>query len=415
MTAVEFYDRAPIENIISSLTTAPDKIIFIGDGEVLAETLHIYKNFIAKRALNITIDHRAIDKSDINNIVKVLSKIVETEQELVFDLTGGDDLVLVAMGIVYQKYSDKNIRMQRFNMSEDYIIDCDYDGNVLYEGIPQISVAENIELHGGAVRYKKDGETVTRKWGLTDDFQSDINKMWSVCKKDPGRWNAEIDVFSVINKYFVGGLFAKFNLRDLKNKLKAEKVKYTSVNTLLELLNTKKIIRNLVINGDDYSFQYKNDQVQDVFNSAGTLLELKVLSLAKSLETKCGTPLYNSAMSGVFIDWDGDFHSRYDADKDTENEIDVVLMKGTIPVFISCKNGGIKEIEPYKLDAIATRFGGKYVKKALIATYLGTTTDIKHLEKRMQDMNINFIYNVHKLSEEKFAEKIRELVELNEE
>ena len=31
MTAVEFFDRAPIENAISSLTIVPDKIIFIGD------------------------------------------------------------------------------------------------------------------------------------------------------------------------------------------------------------------------------------------------------------------------------------------------------------------------------------------------------------------------------------------------
>lgn len=415
MTAVEFYDRAPIENIISSLTTAPDKIIFIGDGDVLAETLYIYKNFIAKRGLPITIDHRAIDKSDIENIVKVLSKIVETEDELVFDLTGGDDLVLVAMGVVYQKYSDRNIKMQRFNVREDFVIDCDYDGSILYEGRPELTVAENIELHGGAIRYKKDGETVTRKWGLTDDFLADINKMWSICKKDPGRWNAEIDVFTVINKYFLNDLYARFSLKDLKSKLKSEKIKYTAINTLLELLNAKKIIRNLSVNGEDYSFCYKNDQIRDALNAAGTVLELKVLAIAKKLETSCGTPFYNSVMSGVFIDWDGDFHSRYDADKDTENEIDAVLMRGTVPVFISCKNGSIKEIESYKLDAVATRFGGKYVKKALIATYLGANADIKHLEKRMQDMNINFIYNVHKLSEEKFAEKIRELVEFNEE
>ena len=31
MIAVEFFDRTPIENAISSLTTVPDKIIFIGD------------------------------------------------------------------------------------------------------------------------------------------------------------------------------------------------------------------------------------------------------------------------------------------------------------------------------------------------------------------------------------------------
>ena len=31
-------------------------------------------------------------------------------------MTGGEDLMLIAMGIVYQKYSDKKVQMQRFNM-----------------------------------------------------------------------------------------------------------------------------------------------------------------------------------------------------------------------------------------------------------------------------------------------------------
>lgn len=413
MTAIEFYDRAPIENIISSLTTKPDKIIFIGDGDALNASIDIYKRFVAKRNLPIFIDHRAIDKNDLNNIVKVLSKIVENEKDCVFDLTGGDDLVLVAMGIVYAKYPQKNIKMQRFNVAEDFVSDCDFDGNVLYEGTPEITVAENIELHGGAIRYKRDGETVTRKWGLTDDFVSDINKMWSVCKNDPGRWNAQVNVLAVANKHFSNGLSVQFDLTALKSELQKEEVKYISIKSFLELLNIKKIIRNLVINGSGYSFTYKNDQVKDVFNASGTLLELKILSVAKKIETKCKTPYFTSLMSGVFIDWDGEFHTRSDADKDTENEIDVVLMKGTIPVFISCKNGAIKEIESYKLDTVANRFGGKYVRKALFATYLGATANEKHLEKRMQDMGILFVKNIHRMSDDKIAQKIIDLVESN--
>lgn len=116
MTAVEFYDRTPIENVISSLTTVPDKIIFIGDGKVMKKFDSVYQTFLEARGLNIELAYRNMKKNDLNNIVEVLSDIVETEEQCVFDLTGGEDLVLVAMGIVFQKYSDKNIQMQRFNM-----------------------------------------------------------------------------------------------------------------------------------------------------------------------------------------------------------------------------------------------------------------------------------------------------------
>ena len=43
MTAVEFYDRTPIENVISSLTTVPD--IFIGDGKVMKKFDSVYRTF----------------------------------------------------------------------------------------------------------------------------------------------------------------------------------------------------------------------------------------------------------------------------------------------------------------------------------------------------------------------------------
>ena len=47
MTAVEFYDRSPIENVISSLTTAPDKIIFIGEENLMEKQKKTYERFIA--------------------------------------------------------------------------------------------------------------------------------------------------------------------------------------------------------------------------------------------------------------------------------------------------------------------------------------------------------------------------------
>ena len=57
MTAVEFYDRTPIENVISSLTTVPNKIIFIGDGKAMKKFEHVYKIFLESREANISTIH----------------------------------------------------------------------------------------------------------------------------------------------------------------------------------------------------------------------------------------------------------------------------------------------------------------------------------------------------------------------
>ena len=98
------------------------------------------------------------------------------------------------------------------------------------------------------------------------------------------------------------------------------------------------------------------------------------------------------------------------SEKDTANEVDVVLMRGIVPVFISCKNGEIKDDELYKFDAVATRFGGTYAKKVLIATYLNKKpASMKDFRQRAKDMKIKFIDGVHTLSDEKFEQIIKNL------
>mgnify|MGYP002514930257 CR=1 FL=1 len=97
---------------------------------------------------------------------------------------------------------------------------------------------------------------------------------------------------------------------------------------------------------------------------------------------------YDDIDVGVIVDWDAD-DSRNTVD--TRNEIDVMLMRDLVPVFISCKNGDIGEEELYKLHTVATRFGGPHVRKMLIATKLSQYKVPKSRDSLMQrakDMDI---------------------------
>lgn len=412
MTAVEFYDRTPIENVISSLTTVPDKIIFIGDGKVMKKFDSVYRTFLEARGLNIELAYRNIKKNDLNNIVEVLSDIVEIEEQCVFDLTGGEDLVLVAMGIVFQKYSDKNIQMQRFNIRNSVVTDCDNDGTILYSGIPEVTVEEHIRLHGGVVRYENENDDRTFQWDLSDDFVNDIEKMWSICRTNPGLWNAQLNVLEAFEACMVDpSLNVMVNISTIQEHLKYVGVKYVSIKGLLRALDQKHLIYSYADDGQNISFTYKNEQVKKCLIKAGTVLELKVLIAANSLFNKDGTVFYTDSMNGVYIDWDGNLHDLTDEEKDTENEIDVVLMKGLTPIFISCKNGQVDDDELYKLESVTNRFGGLYAKKVLIATYLGKKTkSMEYFKQRAKDMKINLIDGVHQLSDEQFAKMVKHLI-----
>ena len=88
---------------------------------------------------------------------------------------------------------------------------------------------------------------------------------------------------------------------------------------------------------------------------------------------------------GVHIDWDGVI--RGDGE-DVLNEVDVLVIRENIPIFISCKSGRMKAQEAlhalYELETVTKRFGGKYARKVVATTRkLGTVS-----EERASEMGI---------------------------
>jgi hypothetical protein len=116
------------------------------------------------------------------------------------------------------------------------------------------------------------------------------------------------------------------------------------------------IMKNFKVDQGYVSFSYKNDSVRDVLLDAGSLLEIMTYYSRKT------TGKYSDCRIGVHIDWDGVITGH-----DVKNEIDVMLLEGFCPVFISCKNGKVDQMALYELDTVAKRFGGKYAKKILMA------------------------------------------------
>ena len=416
MTAIEFYDKAPVDNVVCALTTVPDKIIFIGDGKEMRRFEPAYRNFLQKRGLDVELEYRSIPRNSLSQLVAELSTIVETETDCVFDLTGGEDLVLVAVGMVYQKYKDTHsVQLQRLNVLNGVLTDCDGDGLLNGRGNPALSVEESIALHGGVVRYEGDGHLGTYCWEITRDFEMDVELLWSVCRENPGLWNTQAGVLGGMNAFQMDEddpLSISAELGELRDYLAARGTQYTAVNELLRFLQTYGLIEDLEDDGNRLIFAYKNEQVKRCLTKAGTVLELMVFLTARRLTGKDGQAWYNDSMNGVFIDWDGDLHQRTDAEKDTENEIDVVLMQGLRSVFVSCKNGYVDDDELYKLDAVANRFGGKYAKKVLVATYLGKADENskQHFRQRATDMKIHLVEGVHELDDAQFERMVRHLI-----
>lgn len=395
MTYIEFFDKTFIENICASLTNPPERVILIGDNKKILESqAQRYTQILLKRGFEVEFIYRTVNKNNMNNVLETLSKIIETYEDCVFDLTGGEDVYLVATGIIFERYKDKNIQMHRFNLRNNTIHDCDFDGKTIFESdIPELTIEENIQVYGGDVVYDDMKPDTTPRWDFEGDFADDVDAMWDVCRNDVRLWNTQIGVFSEAEQ-----------LRDSDSDELTTTVSLSSLKEHLERMGVKYVFIRRIINGlynaglisaqeDEYTFSitYKNEQVKKCLTKAGQVLEMKIyVSALRSCE-KDGSYTYNDVMNGVYIDWDGDIHTEQEG-HDTENEIDVMMMHGMVPVFVSCKNGYIDMDELYKLNTVASRFGGKYAKKVLVATALDGKSDFaKQLRERAKDMQIKVV------------------------
>lgn len=409
MTIIEFFDDDAIENVVSALLCAPDKVIFVGDNlDKINSAIKRYTEILSGRGHNTVFEGRGITRNSLMNIVAKLTEIVQSNEDCTIDLAGGDDLYMVAVGIVYSRFPGR-LQLHRFNIRNGNLYDCDADGSTITAAPAVISIEENIKAYGGRIVYDDEEEDATGRWDMNDEFISDMLAMWDICKADPGKWNMQINVLDGYSRYIDtdNKLTVSINKDLVKAVLEERGIKTRFISGLLNALAKKGLIKSLVINENQVNFTYKNMQVKKCLTKAGQILELFVTYKAETCKDKDGTKTYNDVMTGVVIDWDGLIPA---GTPNVENEIDVLLMRGLIPVFISCKNGQVDVDELYKLESVAKRFGGKYAKKVLVASELdkmGKKGD--YIMARAKEMNIRVIDDIDKMSESGINKAIRSL------
>ncbi len=391
MTVIEFFDKASIENVLSALLCGPERVVFIGDStKRMKRSLEAYRKVLEGRGLQVELLCHGVRKNDLNAIVEVLTAIVEQESDCVFNLDGGEELYLVAVGMVAQKFPDK-VRLHRFNVRSNSIVELGSDGTDRLSGPIELSISENIRIYGGSVVGWDSHADGTVDWQFDEDFRRDLEAMWKICRRDPKDWNNMINTLDCVSERVAQPEGDGFRAegKSARAALKRTGDRYVVEPEILKALEKAGVIRNLNIWDDTVEFDFKNRQVRKCLTKAGQVLELVVHAAALDARDGDGNPMYNDVSSGVYIDWDA--HLEPDGQADVSNEIDVMMMKGAVPVFISCKNGFVDVDELYKLSHVAYRFGGQYARKVLVATRLDDQSSGKYIRARAEDMGIRVI------------------------
>lgn len=410
MTFVEFFENRTIENLCACLASTPDKVIMIGSNQKqMRKHKERYEEIFRCRDRSIEFDYKSVNKHDLASIVTTIEEIVMQDDDVSFGLTGGDDLYLVAMGIVFERYRDKNLQMHRFNIKTNKLYDCDKDGNTIdVIETPCMSVWEYIYSQGGDIVTDPESEDYTYEWDWDGTLCADVNTMWNICKKIPRAWNVQTSIFGVVAKHTPEGtdpLKIEAAMTDIARSLvKAGVPNEYHPNVVRQLFN-EGFITAYEYNNQKISVTFRDPQVKRCLTKAGQVLELKVYLEAKLTKDESGNYVYYDAMNGVYIDWDGIMGD--ETKFDTVNEVDVILTHDMIPVFVSCKNGWVDMDELYKLNTVAHRFGGEYAKKILVANGLEKAGEHgDYIIGRARDMGIIVVGDIEDMDDDKMRKNM---------
>lgn len=420
MTLIELYDRTPVENIITSLALKPEKVVFVGsESRRIKRAIPLYQKILEGRGMRIDMQVRSAAKNDLEAITDVLYDIIADEkadEQIVVDISGGDESTLVAVGMILGSCALKNRKLYAFRINVVsrrgvlFEMKHDDDGRIridrqVYDFACRsqvyLTVEENITLHGGRILSKG------VNFGKGDAVSEDVRTMWNICRKDCTGWNAKIgtlsgavSAYSDSNKLF---MLPEMSFGKGRNDVD-ENLWNAFAEAGLVRIDEKRSGGGIIV------FSYKNKIVDECLNKSGSALEY-LTYLAGLEETADGEAVFDDAQLSVVIDWD-------DEPNGTSNEIDCIFMRGVVPVFVSCKNGDVKTDELYKLEAVADKFGSGYAKTALVSTvyfdpearsYDGDRA-VETLKTRADDMQIRMLMKVHKMTSDRLGSDLAKLV-----
>jgi hypothetical protein len=361
----EFLGNEAIENVITCMNFKIDKVVFFGYEETIQEQNHNAKNFLKKYCGVQEIVFCALKHNNLDSVLHVMKENIEKElnqkNQIFFDITGGESLLLVAFGMLAKEFE---LPMHQYDIYNNKLIELNENNNhSISKNVQQQHIKLNldrfIEMRGGSIDYNLAKDI---KGDMNQEFIEDVSKIWDVAKNNEDYWNPFSEFLRknlVPDKNLEVNYSESFVLKALSlSKTKLNNIK--TLNKLIDKLADVGVLVNVVHTNGKYRFSFKNEEIKNCIWEGGSVLELYVYQNMKKQSDDC--------MVGVHLDWDGIIHSQLG--EDVLNEVDVLALSGNVPTFISCKSGKMESKQTlhalYELQTVTDRFGGKYAKKILV-------------------------------------------------
>ena len=383
---VKIYDTEQVNNLISILCFRPQKVIFMYDKRYTnMEDLNAIENACIAHVPDISFEFTSIDTQSLDDIQNKCKKIIRTNKECIFDITGGEELSVIGAYLACVKGF---IPVFKLDIDLCKFINV-YGCNALSETfhMPALNL-ETILLSKGATLNSCLHPT-------PKDTQFDaLLSFCSIVFDNIALWK-ELCTYIQNGTKAIGShnKTLKFNhgrnLSDAKLKLTNES------GHLLVYAQKLNLISDLEINADSVKFTFNSENIKKYMTDFGSWLEVYSYIILRQSE------LFQDVKMSVRIGWDGE-HGVY---SDVINEIDVTFFSGIIPVFVSCKLSDPNTEALQELSVYPNYFGGRR-SKCILVTMGNVRTDKPQILRRAHEMGIHII-DKNDIKSGKFIDKVK--------
>ena len=391
MIQIDFFDKDIVSTLLPISTMEPDKVIFLIDKRTISgrdpeNVTRVIKAMLPTTEVEfepVTID----DMEDIYNKLKTIIDETENKDEIHVDLTGGTELMSACGNRIAL---ENNLLSIYVDVKREHVINAQ-TGEVI-KPVNHITL-ENYMMAIGAKRLKDSHDLPTE-----EEYES-ILAMSEIIFSHIVDWQKLCQ--HIANTVASSGLNMKIRI-----PAKIGKTESGTKALVRGFIDNGFLIRidggTVSENGVQGEYQFTNNKAKSYMTNYGVWLELYIY--IKALK------VYPEAAIGVVIDWfDGDHIDTQD------NEIDVVAMRKSIPVFISCKMRKPVSGDLYEIGFLASRLGGSRVKPILATTYpvkeMGTSP--KRMYQRMKKLRVGLI-EAQKFLELPSADVFNQAVQMTE-
>lgn len=360
-------------NILATQEFNPSTVYFIKDKDS-EEKMKTLKLYYEKNFPKIKIEEFSVEEGDKEGLEKIIKNI--KDKNVLINLTGGNkinSLILLELCI-------------RENLIALYI---DIKKKVMYE------FKESIIIHKKTFEDLEIDDIVKASGGKIVEDSSEL------CNKKDLIYFAEkiSSNLGLWHKYkqqlYDASIFEHDSMEQQRIYIHTKALENEEVNLLDKILLKLKEMKeiNYKKQDDKITVDFNNDYLKAFIFKSGTWLEIETNKLINKIEE------VDEAKNGVMFLWN-------DANQSVRNELDVVAVKDSVPIFISCKDSDkYNEMALNELNVYASKFGGENSYKILVATKEPIKSPVKI---RAKEMGINLI--IFDGNEEKFIKEVKKII-----